>query len=76
MAAAYYPTPGAEANACRALGPAISSPPIATPLEDLIKTLDDAMNKASHLTLEPKCNPHPKGVNWWNEECDAAHTAR
>jgi len=75
MALAYYPTLGAEANACEALGPAISSPLIATPLENLIKTLDNAMEEASHLTLEPKCNPYPKGIDWWNNECDAAHTA-
>ena len=64
MAAANYLTPGAEANICGALGPTTSSPPIATSLEDLIKTLNNTMTEASRLTLEPKCNPYPKGVNW------------
>ncbi len=32
------------------------------------------MAEASRLMLEPKRNPHPKGIDWWNEECNATHT--
>ncbi len=72
---AYYPTPRVEENACEALGLATSNPLVAVPLEDLISTLNVAMEEASCLTLKPKRNPHPRGVNWWNKECDATHTA-
>ena len=35
----------------------------------LLKRLNQAIDTANQLTLQPKRHPYLKGVDWWNEEC-------
>jgi hypothetical protein len=38
-------------------------------LETAIHRLDTAIETACKESLEPRRNPHPRGVPWWNDEC-------
>src|SRR5216683_2858758 len=44
-------------------------------LHACITALDHAIETASQQNLEPRRNPHPKGVRWWNKQCSVAQTA-
>ena len=41
-------------------------------LETAIRRLDTAIESACKDTLEPRCNPHPRGNPWWNDDCTKA----
>jgi hypothetical protein len=48
---------------------------LAPSLERNIANFDQLIQNASKATLKPCHNPHPKGAQWWMEECTHLHTA-
>jgi len=43
-------------------------------LRNKIKQFNYVIKEASRQTLKPKQAVDPRGVQWWNDECSAAHT--
>ena len=43
-------------------------------LQALIDDFNHLIQSTCKATLKPQHNPHPKGAQWWTEECTRLHT--